>query len=55
MDFVERWFAISPDGGSGIFEVAVILIPTTIAFSVLFLRALQNAWQQRMHKIAWLK
>lgn len=25
MDFVERWLSVSPDGGSGSFEVATLL------------------------------
>ncbi len=25
MDFVERWFGISPDGGSGAFEACLIV------------------------------
>jgi hypothetical protein len=27
MDFIERIFGISPDGGSGVFEVLLFLIP----------------------------
>ena len=27
MDFVERLFGISPDGGSGLFELLLLLIP----------------------------
>lgn len=27
MDFIERIFGISPDGGSGSFEAALIMIP----------------------------
>ena len=27
MDFIERIFGISPDGGSGLFEVLLFLIP----------------------------
>jgi len=27
MDFIERLFGISPDGGSGMFEVLLFLIP----------------------------
>ena len=26
MDFIERWFGISPDGGSGLTEVSYIFI-----------------------------
>lgn len=27
MDFIERLFGISPDGGSGVFEVLLFVIP----------------------------
>jgi hypothetical protein len=27
MDFIERIFGLSPDGGSGLFEVLLFLIP----------------------------
>ncbi|MGO9466827.1 MAG: hypothetical protein ACLQIB_24510 [Isosphaeraceae bacterium] len=26
MDFMERWFGISPDGGNGSFELAFLLV-----------------------------
>ncbi|HKI16428.1 MAG TPA: hypothetical protein VKA15_01030 [Isosphaeraceae bacterium] len=26
MDFIERWFGISPDGGNGGFEIAFVLV-----------------------------
>ena len=31
MDFIERIFGISPDGGSGSFEAALIMVPIVIA------------------------
>ena len=33
MDFIERWYGVSPDGGSGSFEVSLVLI-LTLALSV---------------------
>jgi hypothetical protein len=27
MDFIERLFGISPDGGSGLFELLMLLVP----------------------------
>jgi len=27
MDFIEKIFGISPDGGSGVFEIVLFLIP----------------------------
>ncbi|WP_263486861.1 hypothetical protein [Mesorhizobium sp. ESP6-5] len=35
MDFIERMFGISPDGGSGSFEAALIMIPIVVAGLVL--------------------
>jgi hypothetical protein len=37
MDFIERIFGISPDGGDGLFEVYLLLIPVaaTIALGCL--------------------
>lgn len=40
MDFIEKIFGISPDGGSGSFEVLLFLIPV-VAF-VIF-----RTWQKR--------
>jgi hypothetical protein len=31
MDFVERIFGVSPDGGSGVYEALVLLIPLGLA------------------------
>jgi hypothetical protein len=30
MDFVERIFGISPDGGNGLFEVLILIVPLLI-------------------------
>jgi hypothetical protein len=35
MDFIERIFGISPDGGSGSLEAALIMLPIVIAGLVL--------------------
>lgn len=40
MDFIERLFGISPDGGSGMFEVLLFLIPIA---GILMIRA----WRKR--------
>lgn len=40
MDFIEHIFGISPDGGSGMFEVLLFLIPVA---GLLLLRT----WRQR--------
>ncbi|WP_352596509.1 hypothetical protein [Mesorhizobium sp. M0091] len=38
MDFIERIFGISPDGGSGSFEAALIMVPIVIVGLVLLAR-----------------
>ena len=44
MDFIERIFGFSPDGGSGAFEVLLFLIP--IAGLVFLYRRRKNASQR---------
>jgi hypothetical protein len=34
MDFVERWFHVSPDGGNGLYEVALLLGVVLLGFLV---------------------
>jgi hypothetical protein len=34
MDFIEQIFGISPDGGSGSFEVMLLLVPLVVLFLV---------------------
>jgi len=34
MDFIERIFGVSPDGGNGSFEIVLIVILTTLAMTV---------------------
>lgn len=36
MNFVERMFGVSPDGGNGLFEVIILIVP--IAAVILWLR-----------------
>jgi len=40
MDFVERIFGISPDGGNGSFELSLFLIPIVAIVAVVY-------WRQR--------
>lgn len=40
MDFIERIFGISPDGGSGAFEVLLFLIPIASIVAI-------RLWQKR--------
>lgn len=39
MDFVERWLGISPDGGSGMFEVLLLSVLLGIAAAQAYRRA----------------
>jgi len=42
MDFIEKIFGIAPDGGSGILEATLFLIPIVLG-SFLFLRRRKSA------------
>jgi len=55
MDFVERWFAISPDGGSGVFEACLMLAVIIAGCVVVFRDKLQTALYRHASKIAWTK
>jgi hypothetical protein len=37
MDFIERIFGVTPDGGSGALEVAIVLVPIATIAVVAFL------------------
>jgi hypothetical protein len=34
MDFIERMFGVSPDGGSGSFELMILVIPLLVVAAV---------------------
>jgi hypothetical protein len=36
MDFIEKLFGVSPDGGDGVFEFLLFLIPLAIVFALRF-------------------
>ena len=38
MDFIERWFHISPDGGSGLSEVLILAVIVAITLIVVSVR-----------------
>ena len=42
MDFIERIFGISPDGGSGSLEMMLLLVPVVVATLVMVLRKRSN-------------
>lgn len=47
MDFIERWFGVAPDGGSGVFEAGVILSLAAIACAVVFRRRLRRIFMRQ--------
>jgi hypothetical protein len=47
MDFIERWFGISPDGGSGLLEALyVFAVVNTIMIAAAY-------WARRRGRSAW--
>ena len=38
MDFIERIFGVSPDGGDGTFELLLLLIPFLVAAILIYRR-----------------
>ena len=38
MDFIERWFGISPDGGNGVTELSYILVALVVVVILLLRR-----------------
>jgi hypothetical protein len=40
MNFMERWFGLSPDGGSGSFEVSILVSIIVATLAVAFRRKL---------------
>jgi len=38
MDFIERIFGLSPDGGDGTFELSLIIVPLLIAAALVWIR-----------------
>ena len=46
MDFIERLFQFSPDGGSGMTELVCLALLVFFACGVLFRRQVRKAWSQ---------
>ncbi len=42
MDFIERWFHVSPDNGSGATEMLYLVVAAALVLGVLFRRRLVN-------------
>ena len=47
MDFIERWFGLSPDGGNGTTEASILV--------VLFVLVVALVWRQQRRRISRLK
>ena len=45
MDFIEQIFGFSPDGGSGSFEMALVVVPIGILVLWRWVRSARNASQ----------
>jgi hypothetical protein len=43
MDFIERWFHFSPDGGNELTELAYIAVPILVAAAVAWVRRARRA------------
>jgi hypothetical protein len=44
MDFIERWFGISPDGGDGSLEALYLVVPLIVAAVIVF-----RVFRRRIH------
>jgi len=49
MDFVERWFGISPDGGNGTFEMLLLLAAGAMVVALFCLTKLTKSFLARSH------
>lgn len=55
MNFVEQWFGVSPDAGSGIFEACTILAVLIVISVFVFRGKILTTWYQRIGNVAWPK
>ena len=47
MDFIERWFGLSPDGGSGATEASILLALCVLVVALV--------WRQQRRRMSRLK
>jgi hypothetical protein len=52
MDFIERWFGISPDGGDGSLEALYFLVLLVIVGAVVFRKRIAHLFRHQMSKYA---
>jgi hypothetical protein len=43
MDFIERIFHVSPDGGSGLLEIAILLVLVAVPAAAVLFRAIRKS------------
>jgi hypothetical protein len=53
MNFVERWLGVSPDAGSGLFEVCTILAVLIVISVFVFRGKILTTWYQCIGNVAW--
>lgn len=46
MDFIERWFGLSPDGGDGSTEFLYIVVLAVIVVLIVNRRRLRDGWNR---------
>jgi hypothetical protein len=49
MDFFERWFHVSPDGGNGTLEALYLIVAIAVILAVIFRRRLGNMVRRIHH------
>jgi hypothetical protein len=48
MDFIERWFELSPDGGDGSTELLYIVVAVAVVVAIVSWRTLKRLeWRRR--------
>ena len=55
MQFFERWFAVSPDGGSGLLELAYVATAVAVLLAVAARRPLASAARKLFALAAGIK
>jgi hypothetical protein len=49
MDFIERWFGLSPDGGDGSTEFLYIVVLAAVVVLIVNRRRLRGGWKRLRH------
>jgi hypothetical protein len=51
MDFFERWFHISPDGGNGSLEAVYLLILSGVVVGIVFNRRIRAHFRRQLRSV----